>query len=519
MTTNSLEELKSDFLNCQICMEECVKPKLLECLHFFCEHCLSKWKRNKRIECPTCREVTVLQNGSTSSLKSMFFVSSMIDAIKSKMEKVSEHSVCGGSDKVKFTNTRCQYHGERMNFYCKKCRKLVCRDCIVLDHPKPNHWCVNLSEAASHARHDIEQSIANIDEMQTQLSVAESKLMLREGDVKASVARAESELEKIYDASLKALKTKRDNMIQALSANDKRHLSETKSAIFSSTKTLSKLAEFFSNLQVNGEEFDLAYSHADVLKKTNEISAVKVPMVQQQSSKIRFQPNMVCLVRQKAPLSTLGLVSDQEIDLKIELRPSDMCKNQQDFLVRVIRQAYKNISPKQPHVKTTPEEYKEIMNTRMRHISNRLGETYGEFWICVMGGNCLCLSKFTYGQVVIVNDCEKILVCKQPDNSSSINLSCYEARILESNGHDSLDARVCRIVNRAITTCKYRERLCNELRKRLQQSLPGREWHVLLAHNFSSDDFFACDTEYYVKLEVADEKLVIFQMKEHDCYC
>ncbi|XP_071961309.1 E3 ubiquitin-protein ligase TRIM56-like [Antedon mediterranea] len=250
MATNSLEELKSDFLNCQICMEECVKPKQLECLHFFCEHCLSKWKLNKLIECPTCREVTVLSKGSTSSLKSMFFVSSMIDAFKSKMEKLTVSGKSeSGSCKEKYTNTRCHLHGERMNFYCKKCCKPVCRDCIVLDHPKPNHWCVNLSEAASRARQDIEQGIAKIDEMQTQLSVAESKLMLREGEVNASVAEAESELEKIYDASLKALKTKRDNIssqIQELST--KKHLSETHSAIDSSQKTLSKLAAFFSNL-------------------------------------------------------------------------------------------------------------------------------------------------------------------------------------------------------------------------------------------------------------------------------
>ena len=49
-------------LECAICMETFNKPKLLYCMHTFCEECINKIVRREnshgKISCPICRHET-----------------------------------------------------------------------------------------------------------------------------------------------------------------------------------------------------------------------------------------------------------------------------------------------------------------------------------------------------------------------------------------------------------------------------------------------------------------------------
>lgn len=60
---NFVEELRDDFLICNICFEEYRDPKQLPCLHTFCRGCLFKYITGKIAEtgtdwfpCPFCRK-------------------------------------------------------------------------------------------------------------------------------------------------------------------------------------------------------------------------------------------------------------------------------------------------------------------------------------------------------------------------------------------------------------------------------------------------------------------------------
>ncbi|XP_033100487.1 tripartite motif-containing protein 2-like [Anneissia japonica] len=525
MANKPLEELKSDYLNCQICMEDCVDPKLLQCLHFFCAECLEKWKRNKRIECPTCREVTQLRNGKISSLKSMFFVTSMIESIKSKLGGGGD-SVASGRKK-KYTDVRCEDHGERLNFYCKKCKKPVCRDCVTLDHPRPWHVCENLREAAEKARKDIEQGIGKVVTIQEQLTLAENELKEVEENVNSSTEIAQVELKKVNDEMMEAIQSKHDDIlekIQDLANTEKQTISEKHSEIAASNESLSKLTAYLTNLQLNGEDYDLARSHGDILKITKEVtSAVHIPSAPDDPCH-KFKPNTVCVERVQGEFMTLGLVVDQKTetpDVKIEVRgPSQMPKEQQKFLISTIRESYTLEVEEQPHA--TSETYRQIMAgnpgeslnfKRANYIGHKMDNKYGQFWTCVIG-DFTCRYPFSenLAEIFTVNDSEKILVYKKPTGSGLINLATFEPKVLMSSGDDGFDTRVCQLVKRIIKNCTTGDELCSLLRMKLIQSFFGK-WNVIFACNFQVDDSFLESLSIFLCLKIADEKLFIFKMK------
>ncbi|XP_035673944.1 uncharacterized protein LOC118414188 isoform X1 [Branchiostoma floridae] len=196
-----IKEISDDFLTCQICLDTFRKPKILDCVHSFCEDCLKEYVKpgETTVKCPTCQRETALKQNGVSGLKDNFFILNLVETIGAR--KKVQHSVdkipcdsCAGTEAVvsrcltcndflcescvaihrtlrafkghlvvtldelrtgKYdgeadkTEPTCDIHaGEKMRFYCKTDGIPVCRDCTVLDHPKPEHDVVNLTDVA-----------------------------------------------------------------------------------------------------------------------------------------------------------------------------------------------------------------------------------------------------------------------------------------------------------------------------------------------------------------------------------
>ena len=86
----ALEKL-SNQLSCSVCLEEYRRPRVLPCLHVFCEACLEKLvgtQRDKlRAPCPNCRKPASLPEGGVSSLPAAFYIQHLFE-VREVLEKV-----------------------------------------------------------------------------------------------------------------------------------------------------------------------------------------------------------------------------------------------------------------------------------------------------------------------------------------------------------------------------------------------------------------------------------------------
>jgi len=76
-------ELSEEFMNCPVCKKTFETPKLLPCLHSFCERCLQNSLQASGIQqgqaflCPLCRNDCVLPKKGVSALPSNVFIETL----------------------------------------------------------------------------------------------------------------------------------------------------------------------------------------------------------------------------------------------------------------------------------------------------------------------------------------------------------------------------------------------------------------------------------------------------------
>ena len=158
--------------------------------------------------CPNCRsKFTVKSNQDVAELPSIFFIKNLLEimAVQEKSKTTSTCSRCQNpaishctscevfmckecsqphagwfkdhevlsinemgnpeSQAKMKTKLYCLKHkDEVLKYYCETCQELCCIDCVVLDHQKPNHSCVAVSELAEKRREALQSSCTKLDQ-------------------------------------------------------------------------------------------------------------------------------------------------------------------------------------------------------------------------------------------------------------------------------------------------------------------------------------------------------------------
>ncbi|XP_048253344.1 E3 ubiquitin-protein ligase TRIM56-like [Haliotis rufescens] len=184
--------LTDNFLTCSICMEVFDDPCTLVCYHTFCRKCVVSYTETrpeaisaKSLLCPFCRKMTKVAKSNrpveewAKEVKPSFLIQGLIDSFAPcsqgnncnlcdedgettpanawcvecnvslcdgclkahrRIPATRHHVVSDLSRDVKVKKRRkpmCKEHpDQRMQFYCKDCKKLQCQSCCILYHRK-----------------------------------------------------------------------------------------------------------------------------------------------------------------------------------------------------------------------------------------------------------------------------------------------------------------------------------------------------------------------------------------------
>lgn len=257
---------------CRICKEKLCKPRLLFCLHTFCENCIDKLlvdesddeKKKDVVSCPLCEQETKVGEKGVASLLPNYVMNNLLDmcaiqdmtvvctSCKTKEAAVSRCSDCANflcsncntahqfmrcfenHHVVPFEELRqkasesndavpihkpiyCTSHpSECLKFYCHSCRAPICNDCVVSDHVAPEHRYERLNTAAPNIQEELDTLMVEVKRKSSVFEVASSDLDNALTELQAQRDAAHDLIKETYQSYKAYLEMCQDDLLKEL---------------------------------------------------------------------------------------------------------------------------------------------------------------------------------------------------------------------------------------------------------------------------------------------------------------
>ncbi|XP_074535830.1 tripartite motif-containing protein 3-like isoform X2 [Halichoeres trimaculatus] len=222
-TSPVVRQIDKQFLVCSICLDHYHNPKVLPCLHTFCEKCLQNYipPQSLTLSCPVCRQTSILPEKGVAALQNNFFITNLMEVLQRDPE-CSRPEACNVLESASAA-TACQplscpnHEGKVMEFYCESCETAMCLECTEGEHRE--HVTVPLRDVLEQHKSALKNQLDTVRNRLPQLTGAidlvneiSKQLTDRKNDAVAEISNTFDELEKALHQRKTALITEVENI-------------------------------------------------------------------------------------------------------------------------------------------------------------------------------------------------------------------------------------------------------------------------------------------------------------------
>ncbi|XP_038140927.1 tripartite motif-containing protein 3b isoform X1 [Cyprinodon tularosa] len=222
-TSPVVRQIDKQFLVCSICLDHYHNPKVLPCLHTFCESCLQNYipAESLTLSCPVCRQTSILPEKGVCALQNNFFITNLMEVLQREPE-CSRPEACSVLESVSAAAAGkplcCPNHeGKVMEFYCESCETAMCLDCTEGEHG--DHMTVPLRDVVEQHKAALKTQLDAIRSRLPQLTAAielvseiSRQLNERKTEAVAEINSTFEELERLLHHRKTALITDLENI-------------------------------------------------------------------------------------------------------------------------------------------------------------------------------------------------------------------------------------------------------------------------------------------------------------------
>ena len=257
------KKVMEEGLTCYICYNLLREPKDLECSHVYCLQCLQEWvKKKPTVECPECRRITVIPQGGLVNLKTNLRLKTMVD-----------NYVHGGGKRERVP--LCPNHeGERQHFFCVTCGITVCHNCLVFDHPRPQHNIKELKVIAKTRKGELKTKMKHIQEEIKGRKKEKQELDEIERTLQAAKEKAETGIKKQVQQVMSKVKAKECQMMALVETNYQKNLTTLRKKQNHTEDTIYQLENVHSTAQSEidtGADHNLLRRHAPLVNQMDSL--------------------------------------------------------------------------------------------------------------------------------------------------------------------------------------------------------------------------------------------------------
>ena len=209
-----------DQLNCSICKNVYTDPKLLQCLHVFCQTCLAKLVYKDEhgqlvLSCPICRQTTPAPANGAASLQPAFHINHLLDIAEDLRREKEAPASAEGEDSSsaslpppqKEATTFCSEHvQEELKLYCETCGELICHHCTQPTGKHHNHDYELIEKNIETYKKEIgslmepvNQKLTSVDQILTLFDEENGEVSDQQATIEANIHDTINELHQVLD--------------------------------------------------------------------------------------------------------------------------------------------------------------------------------------------------------------------------------------------------------------------------------------------------------------------------------
>ncbi|XP_068601333.1 tripartite motif-containing protein 3-like isoform X2 [Brachionichthys hirsutus] len=222
-TSPVVRQIDKQFLVCSICLDHYQNPKVLPCLHTFCEKCLQNYipPQSLTLSCPVCRQTSILPEKGVAALQNNFFITNLMEVLQRDPE-CSRPEACNVLESASAATASqplsCPNHeGKVMEFYCESCETAMCLECTEGEHRE--HVTVPLRDVLEQHKSALKNQLDTVRNRLPQLTAAldlvneiSKQLTERKNEAVTEISKTFEELEKALHQRKRALVTEVENI-------------------------------------------------------------------------------------------------------------------------------------------------------------------------------------------------------------------------------------------------------------------------------------------------------------------
>ncbi|KAK1157957.1 protein PML-like [Acipenser oxyrinchus oxyrinchus] len=253
----------AQFLQCGACFCDITSPKLLSCLHSFCQTCLNDQDRCQVVTCPTCHQPTekaeVKDNKLLSDLQSKLDILKQIAGgsdLSCSCCNASARSMCFECEKFlcqkcfeahqvfiakdshsvesleslkvmsfqeflatawKKRQPYCPDHDKQtISIFCRTCSKSICTTCTVLMHKPPEHEYRDIKQEAQEQKDNLAKMCTVLCKKEDAFEEILKKLLNLKGDHESRKKEVEEQIKVSVNEAVRKVEQKGEALLKEL---------------------------------------------------------------------------------------------------------------------------------------------------------------------------------------------------------------------------------------------------------------------------------------------------------------
>ncbi|KAL1023491.1 hypothetical protein UPYG_G00041440 [Umbra pygmaea] len=289
-----VRQIDKQFLICSICLDRYDNPKVLPCLHTFCERCLQNYipAHSLTLSCPVCRQTSILPEKGVAALQSNFFITNLMDVLQRPPDSHSQE--CAALDTINAVATgqslSCPNHGGNvMEFYCPPCETAMCQECTSGEHAE--HPTVPLKDVVEQHKASLQDQLDGVKnrlpEIDSALQVL-SEILQQLTNQKGSI---EGDIHTTFDELQKTLNVRKSVLLMELEVNyglKQKVLQAQLDTLLQGQDGINSTCTFTEQALSHGTEAEVLLVKKQMSERLNELARQELPLQPGENDQLDF---------------------------------------------------------------------------------------------------------------------------------------------------------------------------------------------------------------------------------------